>query len=139
MSRVCSLKSLVSYDDMQALIDFDQHFEKSQPIELEIGFGQGEVLIRKAFEHPERNFIGIEVHWERIARTMKTIMRLQLRKPDALRNIRILDVDALFALEYFFKPESIDHAYILFPCPWPKKKHIRNRLFSTEFLRLLND
>jgi len=138
MSKFCSLAPLVPYEHMTSPLDFSGEFDEPQPLEVEIGFGQGEVLVRKALEHPQRNFIGIERHWERIFRTMKTVTRFQSRRSGALRNVRILDVDAVFALEYFFARESIDHLYALFPCPWPKKKHIHHRLFSTEFLKLLN-
>jgi tRNA (guanine-N7-)-methyltransferase len=128
----------VPYERMGSVLDFGAEFDESQPLEVEIGFGQGEVLVRKALEHPQRNFVGIERHWQRIFRTMKTITRFQSRHSRALRNVRILDVDAVFALEYLFAKESIDHLYALFPCPWPKEKHARHRLFSTAFLKFLN-
>lgn len=138
MSRECSLLPLVSYEQMTPPIDWERRFGRVSPLEVEIGFGQGEVLVRKAAEHPERDFIGIEMNWPRIFKTMKTVTRFQSRRPAALNNIRILDIDAVFALQHFFAPGSIDHVYALFPCPWPKKKHVRHRLFSTDFLTLLN-
>lgn len=138
MSRFCSLTPLVPYDRMTAPIVWSEEFDRPQPVQVEIGFGQGEVLVRKAAEFADFNFVGIEMNWARIFKTMKTVTRFQSRRPEALRNIRILDIDAVFALEYFFEPASIDHLYALFPCPWPKTKHIKHRLFSQDFLKLVN-
>ena len=53
-------------------------------------------------------------------------------------NIRIMRLDATVVLEKFFQEKSIDHMYCLFPCPWPKKKHTKYRLFSNSSLRLIN-
>ncbi len=68
-------------------------------------------------------------------------MRRALRRINqlSLRNVRLLLVDTRVAFEYLMAPRSLDRVYCLFPMPWPKKKHAKFRVFSYEFLRLLNN
>jgi len=131
------LNPLVSYHDLTHPIDWFYQFSgKSEqyPLEVEIGFGLGEVLAQRAKEYSQRNFVGIEQIWERVYRTLKRINN----ESEDLDNIKILFIDAKDAFERLFMRESIDRIYSLFPCPWPKKKHVKHRLFSEDFLRLLN-
>ena len=53
-------------------------------------------------------------------------------------NVRFLLVDARVALERLFVPGSVHRIASLFPCPWPKERHAKHRLFTTAFLGLLN-
>lgn len=99
---------------------------------MEIGCGNGEFIQKIAGEKRERNFIGIDQQWERICKTLNKITA------DDRTNVRILMVDVRIALERLFKQKSLENIYCLFPCPWPKKKHIKHRLFSNDFLRLVN-
>jgi len=105
-----------------------------------IGFGMGEFLVRCATDSPNRNFVGLEQHWERIYKTLRRLERSRFADPGAGHpdNIKILRIDARVAFERLFSPRSIDVIYCLFPCPWPKKGHVKHRLFSKKFLRLLN-
>ncbi len=101
-------------------------------LEVEIGFGLGEVLARRAVERPETNFLGIELHGRRIRKALKRIAQ------NRLTNMRVIQKDIWGILERFIPPDSIDYLYCLFPCPWPKRAHLRHRLFSQSFLKLLN-
>ena len=70
---------------------------------------------------------------------MRKIELVKQERPGLLlENLRFLHVDAWVAFERLFRPSSIHRIFSLFPCPWPKKKHSKHRLFSQEFLRLLN-
>lgn len=133
-----SLSPLVDFYSLERPIKWEQIFHNKCPVQVEIGFGTGEVLLRKAQESPGINFVGIEYNWERIYKTIKSISRLNRSAP-AVQNIRILRLNAWAAFERLFQEKSIQHVYSLFPCPWPKKSHIKHRLFSLEFLRLLNN
>ena len=113
-------------------IDWPGIFGRRAPLELEIGFGNGGYLVDRAAERPERDFVGVELGWESVRRALRRTAKADLA------NVRILKADARVVLERLFAPGSIDRAYCLFPCPWPKEKHERHRLFSSEFLRLLN-
>ena len=102
-------------------------------IEVEIGFGSGEYLLRRASEYPDRLFIGIE---------KKSGLITEVAKKVAIHNhnnIRLLDSCARNVFTCLFPACSLSRAYALFPDPWPKKRHIKYRLFSTQYLRLLNN
>lgn len=130
------LKPIVSHLDGPRPICWEEQFGRQGLLEVEIGFGLGEFLIQSAKENPAKNFIGIEQNWERIFKALKTIA---LQPPDNLiSNVRILEVDARIALERLFSEKTIENIYCLFPCPWPKKKHEKHRLFSQEFFQLAN-
>jgi tRNA (guanine-N7-)-methyltransferase len=55
-----------------------------------------------------------------------------------IHNVRVLLVDARIALERLFRPQTVQRVYALFPCPWPKERHVKHRLFAQTFLTLLN-
>ncbi len=138
-SKNCSFTSLVSPYDLRRPVHWDKQFNRCAPTDVEIGFGMGKVLMRMAEESPDRNFIGIEQHWERICKTLRVMTTRQSSTPGIFNNIRILRADARVVFERLFASKNIDTVYCLFPCPWPKKGHIKHRLFSNDFLRLLNN
>ena len=137
--QYCSFKPLICAHALGKPIDWNEQFGRCAPLDVEIGFGMGEVLMRMAQTSPGRNFVGVEQHWERISKTLRSITKQQLASPNTLDNIRILRVDARVVFERLLAPKSIDMVYCLFPCPWPKKGHVKHRLFANDFLRLLNN
>jgi len=126
------LKSFVDHYEVHRPIAWSQQFNSSGPLDLEIGCGNGELLVRMAKGAPQRNFIGIEQNWERVSKTLKRVSQ------EGLLNVRVLMVEARMALERLFALKSIENIYAIFPCPWPKKSHTKHRLFSHTFLRLMN-
>jgi len=131
------LRPLVSYYHLDHPVDWHKQFSSKalHPLEVEIGFGMGEILVNHSLNFPQRNFIGIEQIWERIYKTLQRVDKAE----QILDNVKILSIDARTAFERLFISESIDKIYSLFPCPWPKKKHIKHRLFSADFFKLLNN
>jgi tRNA (guanine-N7-)-methyltransferase len=92
-------------------------------IRLEIGFGGGEHLIHRAATNPETGFIGVEPFVNSMAKLLARIEAL------GLKNIRLYDDDAVEVLDWL--PESsIDQIDLLYPDPWPKKKHWKRRFVS---------
>lgn len=102
-----------------------------QPLHLEIGFGNGEYLLRQAVDRPEHNFLGLELHWGSVRRALR---RLAQR---GVENVRLLQVDAQVALHYLLPDRCAEEFVALFPCPWPKREHQRFRLFSQSFMAQL--
>ncbi len=130
----------LSHYDLPRPVDWHKQFGNDRPLHLEIGFGFGEFLIQQAGQNSAENFIGIEQDWARMARCLSKIATVR-QSPEKKRlgeNIRLLRVDATVALQRFFPPRLLDHVTCLFPCPWPKKSHSKYRLFSRNFLVLLN-
>lgn len=90
---------------------------------LEIGFGGGEHLAKQAETHPQIGLIGCEIFENGIAKLLAYIERCHLG------NIRIFTDDARLLTEALL-PASIDRVFILFPDPWPKRRHNKRRLVS---------
>ncbi|MFA5262107.1 MAG: hypothetical protein WC450_12860 [Candidatus Omnitrophota bacterium] len=121
-------------------IDWAAEFNRQAPLDLEIGFGLGEFLLNQSRESPERNYVGIELDWQRIKKTLHKIwvIRQPAGQNPCAENIRILQVEADVALRRLFVPRSLQRVYCLFPCPWPKKGHVKYRLFSRPFCQVVN-
>ncbi len=98
-----------------------------QSIHVEIGFGTGEHLAALSAAYPDHVFLGAETYHAGVSYLLK---RMQA---DNLSNIRIYPDDGL-ALLQALKTASIDHAYLLFPDPWPKTHHHKRRFVQTETL-----
>lgn len=97
---------------------------------LEIGFGGGEHLIWQAVHHPDVMLLGCEPFEDGV---VKVLTAIEERK---LGNIR-LRADDVRPLLRVLPPQSIDRAFVLFPDPWPKRKHVKRRLVSKPLLDLL--
>lgn len=115
------------------LLDFPSIFGRSAPIILEIGFGNGETLVQQAVEHPDRDFIGIEVHEPGVGHCL-----LKARDSD-VRNLRLSKYDAIEVLDQQIPLESLFRINLYFPDPWPKKRHHKRRIVQHEFLELIAD
>ena len=98
---------------------------------LEIGFGDGDALLSLAKENPMRCFIGIDPHRPGAGRLL---LRLQ---QEGIENVRIAIGDAA-ELVPTIDPGSISQILILFPDPWPKKRHHKRRLLGPEMAALLS-
>jgi tRNA (guanine-N7-)-methyltransferase len=115
----------------QGMLDPDSLF-KSPPADLwiEIGFGAGEHLAYQARQHPEIGFIGGEVYINGVARLVGEIAR------DRLANIRLFTGDAGRLIRAL--PEaSVGRAFVLFPDPWPKRRHWKRRFIGPDNLDML--
>jgi tRNA (guanine-N7-)-methyltransferase len=111
--------------------DFDALFGRRAGRTLEIGFGNGEHLAALAAAHPETDFIGVEVHRPGVGALLLSAQRLQLR------NLRVICHDAVEVLEQQIAPGSLDEVLLLFPDPWPKKRHHKRRIVTTPFVELV--
>ena len=112
-------------------IQWQNIFENNHSITVEIGFGRGEFLIESAKRNIDTNFIGIETSLTSCYKIQKKIFE------NNLSNIRIIHEDAGFALREFFSDNSIEKIIFNFPCPWPKKRHSKRRLFDDNFVETL--
>ena len=113
------------------LRDFDALFGRRAPLVLEIGFGNGEHLASLATVHPERDYLGIEVHRPGVGHL------LMLAGERGLSNVRASQHDAVEVLLHQIPPESLDEVLVLFPDPWHKKRHNKRRLIQPAFVELL--
>jgi tRNA (guanine-N7-)-methyltransferase len=106
-------------------------FARPQPIEVELGAGDGSFFVQWSALNPNTNFIGLE----RLLGRLKKIERKSRRL--GLTNVRGLRLEAVYFTEYILPNESVSAFHIYFPDPWPKRKHRQNRLINERFTELL--
>ena len=111
-------------------LDFDAAFGRRAPTVAEIGFGMGETTARIAAEHPETNYLGMEVHAPGVGSLLKQV------EERALTNVRIVRHDAVEVLREMVPEASLAGIHVFFPDPWPKKRHHKRRLVQTPFAAL---
>lgn len=118
-------------DFAHKLLDLETVFGREAPCILEIGFGNGETLALQASEHPEKNYLGIEVHEPGVGHL------LMLVDKSKLNNVRVLRHDGVEVLNDQIPDGSLSGLNLYFPDPWPKKRHHKRRLVQPEFIDLV--
>jgi tRNA (guanine-N7-)-methyltransferase len=120
-SFIYELPSIVDRLDLHCL------FPKPQPLEIELGSGDGSFLVEYARRHPNCNFIGVERLLGRARKTDRKARRAELE------NLRVVRIESSYFLEYLLPRRSASALHIYFPDPWPKRKHRRHRLVNERF------
>ena len=98
---------------------------------LEIGFGGGEHMVHQASQNPNVGFIGCEPYINGVAMLLGKI------RDAGCENIRIHPGDARDMFDVL-PPESVSRAFLLYPDPWPKKRHHRRRFVTQDHLKPLH-
>jgi tRNA (guanine-N7-)-methyltransferase len=106
-------------------------FGRNAPLHIDLGCGDGSFLCEMAQQFPKRNFLGIE-------RLTKRVEKVR-RKAEKIENVRVLRADTLFAVRYLLPKNSVETFYLLFPDPWPKRRHQFRRTFTRDFLDAVAD
>ncbi|MBV8910075.1 MAG: tRNA (guanosine(46)-N7)-methyltransferase TrmB [Gammaproteobacteria bacterium] len=106
-------------------------FGRDAPRTLEIGFGNGEHLAMLATAHPERDFLGVEVHRPGVGRLLLALQAAELT------NVRVVCHDAVEVLAQQIPRRWLEEILVLFPDPWPKKRHHKRRLIQRAFAEVL--
>ncbi len=96
---------------------------------MEIGFGKDEFLLELAETRPEGLFLGVDFSRPRTRSYLRKIARR------GLTNVRVLFEHAANAIGYCLGDEAVEELFVLFPDPWPKERHARNRLVAPWFAR----
>jgi len=104
-----------------------QLFPTSQPLEVELGSGDGSFLVEWARQNPAHNFIGVE----RLLGRIRKLSRKGLRA--GLSNLRGIRLEAAYFMEYLLPLASVHSLHVYFPDPWPKRKHRKHRLVDDHF------
>ncbi len=98
---------------------------------LEIGPGNGDFLLSLAAQNPNKKIAAIEVRKKRFQKILKRLEKA------GIQNVFLLWGNAKTMVPRFFKEDSLEKIYILFPDPWPKRRHAFHRLLDIAFLTLL--
>ena len=109
-------------------LNWDEVFPRSAPIEIDLGCGDGAFLMAMARANPEHNFLGIERLLGRVSKVCHKVAR------EDLKNARVLRIEVAYAVSNLLPAGSIAAFHLLFPDPWPKRRHHRRRAFTTKFL-----
>lgn len=99
-----------------------------EEVRLEIGFGGGEHLLAQAAEHPRAGFLGSDAFVNAVA---KVLAGMQERK---LVNLRLHFGDAAHLIDWL-PPSALARVDLLYPDPWPKKRHWKRRFVQDTSLR----
>lgn len=104
------------------------HGASAKPLEIDVGCHKGLFLVEMAQAHPDHNFLGIERQAKRVFKTGKKIKALQLANADVTQG------DGQGVLDQL--PEACaDYVHVLFPDPWPKRRHWDRRMVQDPFFK----
>jgi tRNA (guanine-N7-)-methyltransferase len=112
------------------LLDLQELFGRPAGRILEIGFGDGELLVAQATQNPELDYLGIEVHRPGVGHCL---LQAEAR---GVGNLRLISHDAVEVLKRQLPDRSLKRINLYFPDPWPKKRHHKRRLVQADLLRL---
>ena len=115
-----------------APLDFEAIYGNRASLEVDLGCGDGSFLAAVAAANPARNFLGIE--------RMPGRARSACRKIEfgSLTNARILQVEISYAVRHLLPAASVAVFRLMFPDPWPKRRHFRRRVFTEDFLAVIH-
>ncbi|RYC47432.1 tRNA (guanosine(46)-N7)-methyltransferase TrmB [Pectobacterium zantedeschiae] len=112
-------------------VDFNALFGREAPVVLEIGFGMGASLVTMAAQHPEQNFLGIEVHLPGVGACLASA------QDAGISNLRVMCHDAIEVLMKMIPDGSLSMVQLFFPDPWHKARHNKRRIVQVPFVELV--
>jgi tRNA (guanine-N7-)-methyltransferase len=115
-----------------APLDLEAIYGRVAPLEVDLGCGDGSFLVASAGAHPTRDFLGIERLAGRVRRASRKIGF------SGTTNARVLRVEISYAVQRLLPPGSVAVFHVLFPDPWPKRRHWGRRLVTTDFLTAIH-
>ena len=121
---------VIELDSLTDRLDFQRIFDRNAPVHVDLGCGDGSFLCALAQRMPDKNFLGIERLLHRV--------RASARKAAALDNVRLLRMESFYAVRYLLPAESVERFYLLFPDPWPKRRHHPRRIVTPDFLSAIH-
>lgn len=111
-------------------LDLDREFD-GRPVVIEIGFGTGTATTTMAEQDPDTGILAIDVHTPGIGDLL-----YRLRQA-GVRNVRVMEADALAVLHQLIPDQSITGVRAFFPDPWPKARHNKRRLVQAQHAELI--
>jgi tRNA (guanine-N7-)-methyltransferase len=117
---------------LKSSLEKNDFWKVDKPLHLEIGFGGGEHLAKKALDNPEVQFIGAEPFVNGVASLIQHI------KKNDIQNIWIWDGNIHDLLECITVPHVFDAVYLFFSDTWPKKRHFKRRFIQKESIEAIH-
>lgn len=106
-------------------------FGNQNPVCIEYCSGNGAWIAEKALQSPEKNWLAVEMRFDRVQKIWSKIKNHQIK------NLVVVRAEALSFSRFYLQSSSVDEVYINFPDPWPKRRHEKNRLMNVLFLEEL--
>ena len=121
------------------IIDFKELFGRKAPLVLEIGFGMGEHLAAMVAQYPENNYLGVEVYRPGVGSFLRQLCETTVSHDPGTSTypVRVFLEDAINILQHNIADHSLQEIWLLFPDPWPKRRHHKRRLMQPIVLNLL--
>jgi tRNA (guanine-N7-)-methyltransferase len=124
--HVCSRLIPQSLYSLTNRLDLEKIFGRKAPLHVDLGCGDGSFLCALAQRLPDKNFLGIE--------RLSSRIRISAHKAASLDNVRLLQIESAYAVRHLLPAGSVERFYLLFPDPWPKRRHHRRRVVTPDFL-----
>lgn len=128
--HVCSRVIPHSPDSLTQQLDLEKIFGRKAPLHVDLGCGDGSFLCALAQRLPNKNFLGVE----RVSHRVRAVAR----KAASLNNVRLLQIESSYAVRHLLPARSVETFYLLFPDPWPKRRHHRRRVVTLDFLHCIH-
>ncbi|GMQ82256.1 MAG: tRNA (guanosine(46)-N7)-methyltransferase TrmB [Rhodothermia bacterium] len=123
---------IIRPSDLTFPLDTASLFQRSGPLVLEIGFGDGNYLVRLGQENQSWNILGVEMSMGSMWRAYRRMKR------ERVSNVRLFHGDARFIVRDTIAPRTLKKVFVNFPDPWPREKHWGNRLLQSSFFELVS-
>jgi len=124
-------KYLLQSEDIKSWVE-----TQTLPIFLDIGAGMGRFLMAESEKHPDRSYVGIDPDYQCVKKNITKLDNRE-RRDVALKNCRFFYGSVYHFFEQL-EPKSIDLAYVNYPDPWFKKRHIKRRLVTEKFFNTIH-
>ena len=129
--RALATRVLVPDDEPVYAIDPERLFGRRAPLEVELGAGRGDFIIEYAAQHPERDFLAVE-----LAASVARVLALRAARR-GLDNLRVARMDARTVINLMLPEASLSACHVYFPDPWPTLSQQKHRMFSPGFAQRL--
>lgn len=119
----------VTITDICEPLDWRAIFGNDHPVEIDLGAGDGGFVANRAQTHPEINFLAVERLLGRARKIVKKAFRQNLT------NLRILRLESAYIMRYLVPVQSVSIVHLMFPDPWPKRRHHERRIVQPDFMK----
>src|SRR5580698_7046295 len=92
-------------------------FEREAPLHMDVGCGEGAFIVAMAKANPQCNFLGVERLVGRVRKVCKRAVNA------GVGNVRVVCVESFYTMSKLMPPQSVSVVHVMFPDPWPKRKH----------------
>lgn len=119
----------VTITDICEPLNWQALFGNDHPVEIDLGAGDGGFVANRAKQFSEVNFLAVERLLGRARKIVKKAYRQNLP------NLRVLRLETSYLMRYMIPAESLSMVHLMFPDPWPKRRHHERRIVQPEFVK----